>query len=183
MEENCQKQARLHVGSVIPRSDRLISKGSRVRQTERLELKPIGIIHSPYKDRGQIPYQGRRTKKISRIEVLKEFEEGLQDIEGFSHIILIYWLHKSQGYHLLVKTPWDDIPHGLFATRSPHRPCPLGLTVVELVARENNILKVKGLDAADGTPLLDIKPYIPGVDQRSVVKPGWLEGKLRRERC
>jgi len=154
-----------------------------MRKTERLELKPIGIIHSPYKDRGQIPYQGRRTKKISRIEVLKKFEEGLQDIEGLSHIIVIYWLHKSQGYHLLVKTPWDDIPHGLFATRSPHRPCPLGLTVVELVARENNILKVKGLDAIDGTPLLDIKPYIPGVDQRSVVKPGWLEGKLRRERC
>ena len=183
MEENLQKQAGLHVGSVIQRSDRLISKGSRMRKTERLELKPIGIIHSPYKDRGQIPYQGRRTKKISRMEVLREFEEGLQDIEGFSHIIVIYWLHKSQGYHLLLKTPWDDIPHGLFATRSPHRPCPLGLTVVELVARENNILKVKGLDAIDGTPLLDIKPYIPGVDQRSVVKLGWLEGKLRRERC
>ena len=183
MEENLQKEARLHVGSVIPRSDRLISKGSRMRETERLELKPIGIIHSPYKDRGQIPYQGRRTKKISRIEVLKEFEEGLQDIGGFSHIIVIYWLHKSQGYHLLVKTPWDDIPHGLFATRSPHRPCPLGLTAVELVAREKNILKAKGLDAIDGSPLLDIKPYILEVDERSVVKSGWLEGKLGKERC
>ena len=148
-----------------------------------LELSPIGIIHSPYRDRGEAPYQGYRSKRISRIEVLKEFEEGLQDIEGFSHIIVIYWFHKSQGYHLLVKTPWDDVPHGLFTTRSPHRPCPLALTVVELVAREKNILKVKGLDALDGSPLLDIKPYVPSVDERSVVKSGWLEGKLGRERC
>jgi tRNA-Thr(GGU) m(6)t(6)A37 methyltransferase TsaA len=148
-----------------------------------LELSPIGIIHSPYRDRGEAPYQGYRSKRISRIEVLKEFEEGLQDIEGFSHIIVIYWFHKSQGYHLLVKTPWDDVPHGLFTTRSPHRPCPLALTVVELVAREKNILKVKGLDALDGSPLLDIKPYVPAVDERSVVKSGWLEGKLGRERC
>ena len=149
----------------------------------RLELKPIGIIHSHYKDRGEAPYQGRRSKKASRIEVFKEFEEGLQDIEGFSHIIVIYWLHKSEGYHLLVKTPWDDIRHGLFTTRSPHRPCPLALTVVELVARERNILKVRGLDAIDGSPLLDIKPYIVAVDERSVVKSGWLEGKLGKGRC
>jgi formylmethanofuran dehydrogenase subunit E len=154
-----------------------------MRKKQSLELKPIGVIHSPYKNRGEAPYQGSKSEEISQIEVLKEFEEGLQDIEGFSHIIVIYWFHKSQGYHLLVKTPWDDIPHGVFATRSPHRPCPLGLTVVELVARDSNILKVKGLDAIDGTPLLDIKPYIPEVDQRSIVKPGWLEGKLGRERC
>jgi tRNA-Thr(GGU) m(6)t(6)A37 methyltransferase TsaA len=147
-----------------------------------LELQPVGIIHSPYKDRGEAPYRGSRNEEISLIEVFKEFEEGLQDIEGFSHIIVIYWFHKSHGYHLLVKTPWDDIPHGLFATRSPNRPCPLGLTVLELVAREKNILKVKGLDAIDGSHLFDIKPYIPAIDERSVVKLGWLEGKLRRER-
>jgi tRNA-Thr(GGU) m(6)t(6)A37 methyltransferase TsaA len=147
-----------------------------------LELQPIGIIHSPYQDRAEAPYQGRRSEGISRIELFKEFEEGLRDIEGFSHIIVIYWFHKSQGYHLLVKTPWDDIPHGLFATRSPHRPCPLGLTVAELVVREKNILEIKGLDAIDGTPLLDIKPYIPAIDERSVVKLGWLEGKLGKER-
>ncbi|MFC1911081.1 tRNA (N6-threonylcarbamoyladenosine(37)-N6)-methyltransferase TrmO [Chloroflexota bacterium] len=154
-----------------------------MKQWHSLELKPIGIIHSPYKNRGNVPYQGYKTDDISQIEVFKEFEEGLQDIEGFSHIIIIYWFHESQGYHLLVKTPWDDIPHGLFTTRSPHRPCPLALTVVKLVAREKNILKVKGLDAIDGTPLLDIKPYIPSIDERLVVKPGWLEGKLGRERC
>lgn len=154
-----------------------------MEERHSLELKPIGIIHSPYKNRGEAPYQGYKSEKISQIEVFKEFEEGLQDIEGFSHVIVIYWFHKSQGYHLLVKTPWDDIPHGLFATRSPHRPCPLGLSVAELVAREENILKVKGLDAIDGTPLLDIKPYIPSIDEGSVVKSGWLEGKLGRERC
>lgn len=172
MEETLQKQARLHVGTVIPASDRLISEDSRMRRTERLELKPIGVIHSPYKNRGNAPYQGCRNDQISQIEVFKEFEEGLQDIEGFSHIIVIYWFHKSQGHHLLVKTPWDDIPHGLFATRSPHRPCPLGLTVVELLAREDNMLKVKGLDAIDGTPLLDIKPYISSIDEGSAVKSG-----------
>jgi tRNA-Thr(GGU) m(6)t(6)A37 methyltransferase TsaA len=153
-----------------------------MEERHSLELKPIGIIHSPYKNTEAAPYQGYKGEEISRIEVFKEFEEGLKDIEGFSHIIVIYWFHKSQGYHLLVKTPWDDNLHGLFTTRSPHRPCPLGLTVVELLARERNILAVKGLDAVDGTPLLDIKPYVPSIDERSVVKPGWLEGKLGKGR-
>jgi len=153
-----------------------------MEKRHNLELKPIGIIHSPYETMGEAPFQGYKSEEISQIEVFKEFEEGLKDIEGFSHIIIIYWFHKSQGYHLLVKTPWDDSLHGLFTTRSPRRPCPLGLTVVELIAREKNILKVKGLDAIDGTPLLDIKPYIPSVDERLVVKPGWLEGKLGKER-
>jgi len=154
-----------------------------MEERRSLELKPIGVIHSPYKNRGETPYQGYKSQEISQIEVFREFEEGLKDIEGFSHIIVIYWFHKSQGYHLLVKTPWDESLHGLFTTRSPHRPCPLGLTVVELVAREKNILRVKGLDAIDGTPLLDIKPYIPSIDERAVVKPGWLEGKLGKKRC
>jgi len=147
-----------------------------------LELKPIGVIHSPFKNTGKAPYQGYKSEEISQIEVFKEFEEGLKDIEGFSYIIVIYWFHKSQGYHLLVKTPWDDSLHGLFTTRSQRRPCPLGLTVAELVVREKNILKVKGLDAIDGTPLLDIKPCIPSTDERLGVKLGWFEGKLGREK-
>jgi len=146
-------------------------------------LKPIGIIHSSYKNTGAAPYQGYKSEEISQIEVFKEFEEGLKDIEGFSHIIVIFWFHKSQGYHLLVKTPWDDVLHGLFATRSPHRPCPIGLTVVELISREENILSVKGLDAINNTPVLDIKPYVPSIDERSVVKSGWLEDKLGKEKC
>lgn len=147
------------------------------------KLKPIGRIHSSYKNTGLAPYQGYKGEEISQIEIFKEFEEGLKDIEGFSHIIVIFWFHKSQGYHLLVKTPWDDVLHGLFATRSPHRPCPIGLTVAELLARKENILRVKGLDAIDDTPVLDIKPYVPSVDERSVIKLGWLEGKLGQERC
>jgi tRNA-Thr(GGU) m(6)t(6)A37 methyltransferase TsaA len=153
-----------------------------MRRKSSLELEPIGVVHSTYKERIQAPYQGYRTREISRIEVFKEFEEGLKDIEGFSHIIVIFWFHKSQGYHLLVRTPWDEVLHGLFATRSPKRPCPLGLTVVELVSRKDNTLEVKGLDAIDGTPLLDIKPYIPAIDERAVVKLGWLKGKLGKER-
>lgn len=153
-----------------------------MKQEHALELKPIGVIHSPYTDRDKAPYQGYRAKEISRIEVFREFEEGLQDIDGFSHIVVIYWFHESQGYHLMVKTPWDDVPHGLFTTRSPNRPCPLALTVVELVARDRNMLKVRGLDAIDGSPLLDIKPYIGALDGMSVVRIGWLEGKLGEER-
>jgi tRNA-Thr(GGU) m(6)t(6)A37 methyltransferase TsaA len=122
------------------------------------------------------------SEEISQTEIFKEFEEGLQDIEGFSHIIVIYWFLKAAGYHPLISTPWDDKLHGLFATRSPHRPCPLGFTVVELVDREKNILEAKELDAIDGTPLLDIKPYVPLVDERTVARPGWFEGKLGKER-
>jgi len=125
-----------------------------------------------------------RSEEISQIEIFKQLEEGLQGIEGFSHIIVIYWFHKSEGYHLSIKTPWDDKLHGLFATRSTHRPCRLGLTAVELIVREKNVLEVEGLDvdAIDGIPLLDIKPYVPLIDERSVAKPGWLEGKLGKER-
>jgi len=153
-----------------------------MEESHSLELKPIGVIHSPFKNTGKAPYQGYKSEEISQIELFEEFEEGLKDIEGFSHILVIYWFHKSQGYHLLVKTPWDDTLHGLFTTRSPHRPCPLGLTVVELVAREKNILKVKGLDAIDGTPLLDIKPYVPSIDEKLPIKFGRFEGKQGKER-
>jgi len=146
-----------------------------------LKLKPIGVIHSPY-HAGQVPYQGCGREEIGEVEVFEQFAEGLKDIEGFSHIVLIYWFHKSRGYSLMVRTPWDTTPHGLFTTRSPNRPCPLGLSVVRLVARKGNILKVKGLDAIDGTPLLDIKPYVPTVEEKSDIKVGWLEGKLKLEK-
>ena len=153
-----------------------------MEERHALELKPIGIIHSPYKSRGEAPRQGYGHEEICQVEVFKEFEEGLKDIERFSHIILIYWFHRSRGYSLTVTPSWDTKPHGLFTTRSPNRPCPLGLSVVELVAREKNILKAKGLDAIDGTPLLDIKPYFPSIDEKANVKVGWLEDKLRMEK-
>jgi tRNA-Thr(GGU) m(6)t(6)A37 methyltransferase TsaA len=115
--------------------------------------------------------------------VFKEFVERLQEIGGLSHIIVIYLFHEPQGYRLLVKTPSDDILHGLFATRPPYRPCPLGLTAVELGTGEKNLLKVKGLDGADTNPLLDVKPCAAAVAKTSALKSGWQEGKLGREEC
>ncbi len=150
-------------------------------KTHILELKPIGIVHSPYKRVGEPPRQGHNSETISEIEVFEEFAEGLQDIEGFSHIVVIYWFHKSQGYALMVKPPGEDRLHGLFSTRSPQRPCPLGLTVVGLVARNKNTLEVRGLDAIDGTPVLDIKPYIPWSHEQGPVKIGWLEYRTGAE--
>jgi tRNA-Thr(GGU) m(6)t(6)A37 methyltransferase TsaA len=134
-----------------------------------LVLTPIGIIHSPYKTVDQAPRQGSGSDEICQVEVFEAFQEGLRDIEMFSHLILVYWFHLSVGYSLSVTPRWDVRPHGLFTSRSPRRPNPLGLCVVELLGREGNALKVRGLDAIDGTPLLDIKPYFPRVDERCSV--------------
>ena len=137
------------------------------------ELKIIGIIHSPYKKTEDVPRKCR--KEISEIEIYKEYEEGLTDIEGFTHIHIYYWLHKSKGYDLMVNTPWDTTPHGLFTTRSPRRPNSLAHTTVELIGRKGNIIRVKGLDAIDGTPLIDIKPYVKKMDIKNNAISGWLE--------
>ena len=144
-------------------------------------LRPIGVIHSPYGEKGlEAPPQGRhRPEEVSEIEVFKEYAEGLKDVEGFSHLIILYWCHKSEKYMLLQETPWDTKPHGVFATRSQHRPNPIGLTVVELVERRGNLLTVKGLDAIDGTPLLDIKPYIPSIDSYPEAATGWMKNKFK----
>jgi len=138
-----------------------------------VNLRIIGVINSPYKIASDVPSRFR--KEISKIEIYKEYQQGLKDIEGFSHIHIFYWLNKSKEYSLCVNTPWDDIPHGLFATRSPHRPNPIAHTIVKLVEKNSNILKVKGLDAIDGTPLLDIKPYIKKDDIKKGSVSGWLE--------
>jgi len=138
-----------------------------------MQLKPIGIIHSPYKDRKDCPPQGR--EEICWIEIFDQYAEGLKDIDGFSHMILVYWLNQSKNFDLLVKTPWDSEPHGVFATRSPNRPNSIGFSVVELVEINGNRLKVKGLDALEGTPLLDIKPYLPEIDAKANVRVGWVK--------
>jgi len=138
-----------------------------------MELKPIGVLHSPYKDRKECPPQGR--EEICEIEIFDQYAEGLKDIDGFSHLILLYWLHSAKGYSLLVKTPWDSEPHGVFATRSPNRPNPIGFSIVELIERDGNKLKVKGLDALEGTPLIDIKPYLPEIDAKANVRVGWVK--------
>lgn len=131
----------------------------------------IGIVHSPYTETDQAPHQNGDS--LSEIEIYQQFSEGLQDIDGFSHLIVLYWLHQATGYRLLVKTPWDEKQHGLFSTRTPNRVNPLALSVVTLMARTDNVLQVKGLDAIDRTPVVDIKPYIPGIDAHPNARSGW----------
>ena len=138
-----------------------------------VDLKIIGVVHSPYKTTADAPFQGN--DKISKIEISKEYEGGLKDIEGFTHLHVFYWLHKSKGFSLIVTTPWDTISHGLFTTRSPHRPNPIGHAVVELVEQKDNILSVRGLDAIEGTPVMDIKPYIKKLDVKTDAISGWIE--------
>jgi len=140
----------------------------------------IGIIHSPYSSGDEAPRQG--SSEVCEIEIFEQYKEGLQDIEGFSHLHVCYWLHESQGFRLVVKTPWDEKPHGLFATRSPHRVNPIAYAVVELLERNDNILRVRGLDAIEGTPVLDVKPYIPRIDAKPDAHIGWIMGKRFSEK-
>jgi len=143
-----------------------------------MKIKPIGVIHTPYKKMEDVPIQPCYSKDVCEVEVFKEYEEGLKDIEGFSHIIILYLFHKSQDYELLVKPFLDSDRHGVFATRHPNRPNPLGISVVRLLERRGSILRVKGIDVLDGTPLIDIKPYVPNFDQATDTKIGWLEGRV-----
>lgn len=162
---------------------------------EKIILKPIGVIHSPYKKMKDIPCQGYKSNKTGEILVYKEYAEGLKDIDGFSHIIILYYFHKAKEYlipihrdqiqrakrasYLLHAKPFlDDKPKGIFAIRGPHRPNHIGLSVVKLIKRKGNVLKVGDMDVLDGTPLLDIKPYVSKFDVRENIKNGWLEGKL-----
>jgi tRNA-Thr(GGU) m(6)t(6)A37 methyltransferase TsaA len=145
-----------------------------------LTYHPIGIIHSPFKEPVGVPIQAAVSEVRGTVEVLSEYGEGLRDIDGFSHIMLIYHFHLSGDYSLSVRPYMDDSTHGLFCTRAPSRPNPIGVSVVRLEGVEGTVLEVSGLDVVDGTPLLDIKPYIPSMDDREGVRQGWLEGKLDR---
>jgi tRNA (adenine37-N6)-methyltransferase len=138
-------------------------------------LRPIGYIRSSYKDTKQIP-KGLGTIHTMEgiLEVLPEFAEGLQDIEGFSHLMILWIFHQSKNYELVGTVPTDNLPHGVFSTRSPRRPNPIGLTTVELVRREGSSLYLRGIDMLDGTPVLDIKPYTSGVPMDQL-RRGWLE--------
>ena len=137
-------------------------------------FKPIGFVRSPYQDTKQVPKgSGAQHEAEGMIEILLEFEEGLTDIEGFSHLMILWVFDHSEGYELLGKPPSDDRPHGVFATRSPRRPNPIGLTTVELVGKEENYLRVRGLDMLDGTPVLDVKPYLSSVPIEKL-RRGWL---------
>jgi len=144
---------------------------------------PIGYVRSPYIDTKSIPKGlGVKHDQEGILEILPEFERGLTDIEGFSHIFVIWAFDRSEGYELFGPSPADDRPHGVFATRSPRRPNPIALTVVELLRREGPKLFVRGLDMLDGTPILDIKPYMSSIPADSL-RRGWLaEAEARKQK-
>jgi tRNA-Thr(GGU) m(6)t(6)A37 methyltransferase TsaA len=137
--------------------------------------KPIGFVRSPYSQTTAVPRGlGAKHEAEGELEILPEFEAGLQDIEGFSHLFVIWVFDRSDNFELVGPTPIDGISHGVFATRSPFRPNPLGLTVVELLGREGNRLRVRGVDMLEGTPILDIKPYLSGI-AADKLRRGWLD--------
>jgi len=147
-----------------------------------LSMQPIGYVRSPHKGTQDVPRGlGAKHKAEGTLEVLPEFEPGLLDIEGFSHLYVIWVFDRSEGVSLTGTPPSDNRPHGVFATRSPFRPNPIGLTVVELLSREGRMLRVRGVDMLDGTPILDIKPYLSSVPPDRL-RRGWLaEAEERAE--
>ncbi|UCD31877.1 MAG: tRNA (N6-threonylcarbamoyladenosine(37)-N6)-methyltransferase TrmO [Desulfobacterales bacterium] len=149
----------------------------------KIEYYPIGVVHSPFKELKGMPIQPSRSEGASgTVEIFDEFQEGLNDLEGFSHIILLYHFHMVTDYRLQVVPFLDTVPRGLFATRAPVRPNPIGLSVVRLENVQGSVLSVLDLDIVDKTPVLDIKPYIIEFDDRTTVRLGWLENALRQER-
>jgi tRNA-Thr(GGU) m(6)t(6)A37 methyltransferase TsaA len=137
-------------------------------------MQPIGYVRSPYQDTQSIPKGlGAKHQAEGVLDILPQFEPGLMDIDGFSHLYVIWTFDRAEGYDLVAHPPTDNRPHGVFATRSPRRPNPIGLTVVELLSREGAALRVRGVDMLDGTPILDIKPYLSNIpDDR--LRRGWL---------
>ncbi|MGA9528026.1 MAG: tRNA (N6-threonylcarbamoyladenosine(37)-N6)-methyltransferase TrmO [Terriglobales bacterium] len=144
--------------------------------------KPIGFVSSPYKNTNEIPKGlGAKHEAEGVLRISPEFESGLKDIEGFSHLIVLWEFDRAQGFELLGTPPSDNHPHGVFATRSPRRPNPIGLTIVELLRREGAFLHIRGVDMLDGTPILDIKPYLSGVAPENI-RRGWLAEAEARQR-
>ena len=143
-----------------------------------IEFKPIGVIHSPFKSPSEVPRQATGASEVAaEIEIFNEYIDGLTDLDGFSHIVVIFHLHLVPEPSLKAHPPWDNKEHGVFATRSPRRPNPIGISVVRLENIDGNILKISRVDMVDGTPVLDIKPYIPRLNPTKDVRIGWLEGK------
>ena len=145
------------------------------------KMKPIGMIRSPYSETSQIPKgPGAEHNAEGVLELMPEFEAGLKDIEGFSHLYVLWVFDRVTDYDLIATPPVDPRPHGVFSTRSPRRPNPIGLTVVRLLRRDGNKLHVRGVDMLDGTPVLDIKPYLSNVPEEKL-RRGWLaEAEARK---
>ena len=154
----------------------LCASRSRPWDDMKIEYEPIGVIHSPFQTTEGMPIQPSGAIGVQgTVELFPEFGPGLRDLDGFSHIILIYHLHRSVGYSLLVIPFLDSVERGVFATRAPKRPNSIGLSVVRLVRVEGDTLHVEDIDILDGTPLLDIKPYVPEFDRNLGDRVGWLE--------
>lgn len=148
---------------------------------DMVEYKPIGVIHSPFKEPKGTPIQPAGARGIGgSVEVFPEYVEGIKDVEGFSHIILIYHFHLSRGASLRVKPYMDSEARGIFATRAQGRPNPIGISIVRLIGIDDNILHIQDVDIIDGTPLLDIKPYVPEFDVMEGIKIGWLERNVHK---
>lgn len=149
--------------------------------------RPIGIIRSPFTELAGMPIQPAGAVGVVGTAVIHpEFTPGLQDLDGFSHIILLYHLHRVEAFSLTVTPFLDRQPRGVFATRAPRRPNPIGLSVVKLVRIEQNILHLENVDVLDETPLLDIKPYVPEFDHQLEVRTGWLakaEGEVQNKKA
>ena len=136
--------------------------------------QPIGFVSSPFKDTASIPKGlGAQHSETGVLRILPAYEAGLTDIEGYSHLIVLWVFDRVEGFDLVVTPPTTSQPHGLFTTRSPRRPNPIGLTVVELLARKDSSLLVRGVDMLDGTPILDIKPYLSSIPAEKL-RRGWL---------
>ena len=141
----------------------------------------IGIVHTPFLRQQGTPIQPIAGKDVrGTVEVFPEYADGLKDIDGFSHLLLLFHMHLAKGFSLRTRPYLDDVERGVFAIRGPRRPNPIGLSIVRLEKVEENILHIRDLDMIDGTPLLDIKPYLPNVDERDGVRIGWLKGKKER---
>jgi tRNA-Thr(GGU) m(6)t(6)A37 methyltransferase TsaA len=145
-------------------------------------FKPIGVIHTPFKEPRGTPIQpGRSSGAEGTIEIYPEFVRGLTDLEGFSHITVVYHFHLSSGFELTVTPFLDTKPRGLFSTRAPRRPNPIGISVVRLIGVSKNILNIENVDMVDGTPLLDIKPYVRDFDSTDDYRIGWLQDRIHLE--
>ncbi|MGD9253153.1 MAG: tRNA (N6-threonylcarbamoyladenosine(37)-N6)-methyltransferase TrmO [Holophagae bacterium] len=146
--------------------------------------RPIGFVHSPFTSTDGMPIQPSRARAVAGSVVLEpEFVDGLADLDGFSHLILLCHLHRARAHRLKVVPYLDDVERGLFATRAPSRPNPIGLSVVRLLSIEGATVHISGVDLLDGTPVLDIKPYVGEFDDREGARFGWIEAASRRERC
>jgi len=146
-----------------------------------MKLKQIGVIHTPYKKIEDVPFHDGLTHDICELVLSAEFEEGLKDVEQATHFIVLYWLHKANREVLQEHNPHDDEMYGIFATRTQNRPNPIGLTITELVEKKGSVLRIKGITALDGTPLLDIKPYFSGTDSVSNARIEWFEKSIKQD--